>query len=131
MIGDDLAAAIDELRAHAESAMRDTCTVTRPGAATDEVWGNAPAPTVYTGRCKVQTYEGHEQNPEAGGHRYTVQRYSVHFPVGSFLPRPGDVVTITESEKDPHLVGKKYDVTGPFNKSLATANRCFVDEVTA
>lgn len=131
MIGDVLPGALDELRAHAESLMRDTCTVTRPSGVVDPVTGATATTSVYAGRCKVLTYEGYEQTPEAGGHQFTVQRYRVDFPVAGLLPRPGDLVTITTAEKDPHLVGKTYRVTAPFNKSLATANRCFVDEVVA
>lgn len=118
-------------RASAERLMVDTCTVSRPGAVMDPVTGEAEATEVYAGRCKIQTYEGYEQNPEAGGHQFTVQRYRVDFPATAFLPKPGDLVTIATSAADPSLVGKTYRVTAPFNKSLATANRCFVDEVVA
>lgn len=143
MIGDDLAAALPELRAHAESLMRDTCVVHRPTDLTDPITGEAESVQVYpdpewtdehpyaSGRCKVQTYEGYERTPEAGGHQFTVQRYRVDFPVRGFLARPGDVVTLLTAEADPALEGKKYRVAAPFNKSLATANRCFVDEVVA
>lgn len=131
MIGDELSAALLELREHAESLMRDACTVQRPGDVIDRVTGVAQMTTVYDGRCKVQTYEGYEQNPVAGGHQFTVQRYRVDLPVGAFLPEVGDVVTITAAERDQHLVGKDYRVSAPFNKTLATAYRCFVDEVVA
>ena len=90
--------------------------------------GESELRPIYEGRCKVQTYEGYEQTPEAGGARVTVQRYRVDFPA-SMIARPGDLVTITASAADPHLVGKRYRVTAPFNKSHATSSRCFVDEV--
>jgi len=108
--------------------MTDTCTIERPGALVDDVTGEAEFEPVFAGRCKVQTYEGYEQNPTAGGAVLTVQRYRVDLPA-SVHPRPGDLVTVTASLTDPHLVGKKYRVTAPFNKSYATASRCFVDEV--
>lgn len=114
-------------RAAAERLMVDTCTVARPGAVTDPVTGEAEAVEVYAGRCKIQTYEGYEQNPTAGGAVLTVQRYRVDMPV-SFRPEAGDVVTIVASQTDPHLVGKTYRVTAPFSKTYATASRCFVDE---
>jgi len=115
-------------RAAAERLMTDTCALERPGDLIDDITGEAAMVLVYEGRCKIQTYEGYEQNPTAGGVVLTVQRYRVDLPV-SVQPRPGDVVTITASETDPGLVGKKYRVTAPFNKSYATASRCFVDEV--
>ena len=115
-------------RAAAERLMTDTCTLERPGALVDDVTGEAELEPVFAGRCKVQTYEGYEQNPTAGGSVLTVQRYRVDLPA-SVQPRPGDLVTVTASLTDPHLVGKRYRVTAPFNKSYATASRCFVDEV--
>jgi len=115
-------------RAAAERLMTDACTLERPGELVDDVTGEAVMETVYEGRCKIQTYEGYEQNPTAGGAVLTVQRYRVDLPV-TVQPRPGDIVTITASETDPNLAGKAYRVTAPFNKTYATASRCFVDEV--
>lgn len=112
--------------------MIDTCTVVRPSTTpvTDDT-GHVTHPTtaLYTGRCKVQTYEGYEQTPESAGATITVQRYRVDFPVGAFVPLPNDVVTITVSPLDASKVGRRYRVTAPFAKSLATAQRCFVDEI--
>lgn len=122
-----MSAALASGRAAAERLMTDTCTVGRPGDVTDDVTGEAQTVVVYEGRCKVQTYEGYEQNPTAGGAVLTVQRYRVDLPV-SFRPEAGDVVTIVASQTDPRLVGKTYRVTAPFNKTYATASRCFVDE---
>lgn len=121
-------AALRSGRAAAERLMTDTCALERPGELVDDITGEAAMETVYTGRCKIQTYEGYEQNPTAGGMVLTVQRYRVDLPV-SVRARPGDLVTIAASPTDPHLVGKRYRVTAPFNKSYATASRCFVDEV--
>lgn len=115
-------------RAAAERLMTDTCTLARPGDLIDDITGETALVPVYTGLCKVQSYQAYERNPEAGGAVLTVQRYRVDLPV-SVQPRPGDVVTITASPTDPHLVGNVYRVTAPFNKTYATAARCFVDEV--
>lgn len=122
------ASALRSGRAAAERLMKDACAIERPGEITDDVTGEAELTEVYAGRCKVQTYEGYEQTPTAGGATITVQRYRVDLPV-SVLVRPGDLVTITAASADSHLVGKRYRVTAPFNKSYATASRCFVDEV--
>lgn len=123
--------------------MVDWCVVTRddPDAPVDEMTGKRDPVQVYPdpawpdthrwhdGPAKSQTYEAYEQNPEAGGHSYTVQRYAVHFPVGSFEPAVGDVVVWTSCPLDPSRVGVRERITAPFAKSLATAQRVFVDRV--
>lgn len=117
-------------RRAAESLMIDTCTVS-PVTGVDESTG---APTlgaaVYTGRCKVQASQAQEANPEAGGATYTVQRYAVHVPVGAFVPVVGQVVTLTAVPLDPLLVGRAFRVVALLHKSLATAYRLAVEEVT-
>jgi hypothetical protein len=129
MIGAVLAGALPMLRAQAESAMLDTCTV-RPVTGVDESTG---APTlgtaVYTGKCKVQTSQAQEANPEAGGAVYTVQRYAGHVPVDAFVPAVGHVVTITAASLDAGLVGRQYRVVALLHKTLATAYRLAVTEV--
>jgi hypothetical protein len=115
----------------AESFMRDTVLVRRKtGTTTDPVTFEV-VPVfdgVYHGRAKVQTYEGFEQRSESAGASVTVQRSQVHFPVGAFSMRVGDVVTV-ERSVDPLLVGRSYRVVqqAPV-KSFATAYRVFVDE---
>ena len=129
MLGEAVAWALPELRRAAESLMLDTCTVC-PVTGVDESTG---APTlgtpVYTGKCKVQTTQAQEANPEAGGATYTVQRYAVHVPVGAFVPVVGHVVTITAAALDAGLVGRQYRVVALLHKSLATAYRLAVEEV--
>jgi len=119
-------------RRRAESLMLDTCTVA-PVTGVDESTG---APTlgtaVYTGKCKVQTSQAQEANPEAGGATYTVQRYAVHVPVGAFVPVVGHVVTITavDVHGDPNLVGRQYRVVALLHKSQPTAYRLGVEAVS-
>lgn len=125
------AAALLAGRAQAESLMVDSCTIGRPGpAVTDPDTGEIthPATQVYAGKAKVQTWEAQESNPEAGGATFTVQRYAVHVPVGSFAPRVDDVVTITSAALDPNLTGRRYRVVALLHKSLATAYRLGVEE---
>lgn len=113
--------------------MLDTCTVkTVTGITTNPTTG-ADVPTysapIYTGRCKVQTYEPQERNPEVGGATVTVQRYSIHVPVGSFAPAVGQVITITAAALDPNLVGNVFRVVALLHKSASTAYRLGVEEV--
>lgn len=125
--------------------MIDRCVVTRddPNAPVDEMTGEREPVQVYPdpawpdthrwadGPAKSQTYEAYEQNPEAGGHSYTVQRYAAHFPVGSFSPRVGDVVEWRVCPLDPSRVGVRERITAPFSKTAATAMRVSVDRVSA
>lgn len=110
--------------------MLDTCTVSRVTGTTTDEWGNVTPVTeqVYEGRAKVNTYEPQESNPEAGGATLTVQRYSVHVPVGSFEPEVGHIVTITEAALDPHLAGNTFRVVALLHKTAATAYRLGVEE---
>lgn len=118
-------------RAAAERNMLDLCTVQRVvGTVTDDLTG-AVTPVyeqAYSGRCKVQTFEPHERNPEVGGATVTVQRYSVHVPVGAFEPEVGQVVTIVAAALDPHLAGRSFRVAALLHKTAATAYRLSVEE---
>lgn len=122
------ATAIVRGRRMAESLMLDTCTITREQGTPDEVTGVRPTVTVYSGRCKVQTYEAQERESEAGGATFTIQRYRVDVPVGSFAPAVGDVVTITAAALDPNLTGP-FRVVALLHKTAATAYRLAVEEV--
>lgn len=95
----------------------------------DPAWG--PDHRWARGPAKRQTYEAYEGNPQAGGHIYTVQRYSAHFPIGAFIPEPGDIVTWLTSKYDPDLPGTVDRITGLFNKEAASSMRVFVDEQVA
>ena len=118
--------------------MLDSCSVKRVSGSTVDPGTGEDTPT-YTalygtdeepGRCKVQTFEAFEQTPEAVGHQFTVQRYAVHVPVGSFAPAIGDLVTIAEAAMDENLTGRVFRVVALLHKTAATAYRLGVtDEV--
>lgn len=129
-------------RRRAEALMIDRCIVTRAAGDKDELTGAYPQVQVYpdpqwpdthrhkAGPAKSQTYEAYEQTPESAGHSSTVQRYRADFPVGAFQPEVGDVIEWTRCPLDPAREGVKERITAPFNKTLATAQRVFVDRVT-
>ena len=85
---------------------------------------------VYEGPAKRQSYEGYETALPAGSSTVTLMRTALHFPIGAFAARDGDLCVCVSSQVDPHMVGRvlviKQDV--PF-KTLATAYRCFTDEL--
>lgn len=127
---------IAEGRAEAEAIMLDTCTITRvtgeAGALDPETGLREPAPTstVYTGKCKVQTYEPHESAKESGDHVFTEQRYHLHLPIGVGPIEVDDTATILTAAADVQLVGRSYRIAALHHKSLATAQRLLVDEIT-
>lgn len=129
----EVTAALLEGRRLAESLMIDTCTVQRVTGHTPNEDGTVTdvlGEPVYTGRCKVQTYEPYQSNPEAGGATFTVQRYAVHVPVGSFAPAVDQVVVIAAATLDPYLAGRRFRVVALLHKSAATAYRLAVEEVS-
>lgn len=118
-------------RRAAERLMVDRAAVRRKTGETvgENTWQTVPVyETVYVGRMKLQTYEGHEVDREAAGQIVVQQRSTIHFPVGSFRSKPGDIVTVTESF-DPLLVGRSWRIVQEYPvKTFATAYRVFVDE---
>lgn len=84
---------------------------------------------VYSGKCKVQTYEAHESTPDSGDHVFSVQRDQLHLPA-TVQVSVDQIATITSSVLDPHLVGRRFRIAAFLHKSFATANRVQVDEVT-
>ena len=113
MLGDDLAAALPELRAHAESMMIDRVVVKRR-TGWDEIGGRrVPAlTTVYTGMAGLGR-SGVQPNDAAAniGQQLAVQEQIVKFPIGSYRPQSGDLVEFT-AESQAHLVGVQMRLTG-------------------
>lgn len=126
-------AALMRGRRKAEALMFDKCIIRRvTGETTDRETGKVVPvyADMYTGKCKIQSYEGYEQEKDTVGTSLTMQRMSCHLPVGAYRINVGDIVEITESRLDPLLVGRKFRITNeaPF-KTLATAYRVFVDYI--
>jgi len=129
VLGDDLAGMLPELRAHAESMMRDTCTISRvTGTTLDVDGGEIPDRTViygpqvepHKGRCKVQANQLTDMSPEAGGATVTVLRYRVDIPVAAGPIQIGDLIVTS---------GRHFRVTGLHDKTWQTAQRLPVEEV--
>lgn len=121
-------------RRRAESLMVDACVVRGKSTfgAMDDDTGlkvETVGAVVYEGRCKIQTYEAHESTPASGQHVWSVQRYTIHL-LATVEVTVDCMVTVTASVLDEHLVGRRYRVAAFLHKSLATANRLAVDEVT-
>ena len=134
-LADAIAATLPELRAHAESMMVDTCTITRASTGAPVVDNNngtvtpaAPA-TIYAGPCRVQLPDAVEKAEEVGGDALSVQAAIISLPVaGSESVAVGDVVTVTNATFDADLSGVTYVVRGLHRKSHATSRRLRCEE---
>ncbi len=119
-------------RRRAESLMGTSEWLVERATGETELVDYEPVPVrevIYEGKGKLQTYEGHERPVPVGPSTMVEQRSSIHFPVGSFLSKPGDLATCTKS-LDPLLVGRQFRITQTYPvKEYATAYRVFVDEV--
>ena len=145
MIADDIAAALPELRAHAESLMVDSCTVTRrrldesgePVREMDpvtleltDVWDE-----VYAGRCRVQrpgaVMVGRE--PVVGGVEYNVETVHVQVPLTVLGVKADDRVAITAvgAISDPDSAGMVLSVRVNQHKTHATKRTLVCEEVAS
>lgn len=110
MIGDDLAAALPELREQAESLMRDsvlierwTGTTTSPEPPFGDIDTYEP---VYEGKARWLRPESWPTSTDAAGAQALVSAQELRLPVlASVGVEPGDRVTVTASENDPGRVG--------------------------
>lgn len=114
-------------RRAAEALMTDRATVTRPTVTTgadglDEIDEIDETP-VWSGPCKVQTYEAHETAANAAGALVTIQRYSIHLPHHVDAVRVGDLIRVAG-----YL--SVFRVTGLFDKTHVTSRRFQVDVET-
>jgi len=138
MLGDDIARALPELRAHAESMMCDTCTVERHtgnGRVWDELTGTYSDPepvTIYSGRCRVRARDAQDQSLTVGEAAWSVTDVVVSLPLSAPAPPVDAVVTITTIGplSDPSLLGSRFSVAGSLSKSSQpTARRLHCKEV--
>jgi hypothetical protein len=132
MLGDDIQQALVELRAHAESMMVSAGTVTRVDGTTTDVDGReVPHRTpVYTGTARLVRARTAPDQVLVAGASLTAQQPQLHFPVGAFRMRVGDVWTCTENPPDPTLVGRSYRLIGEAPAaSLSVAYRVQVEEI--
>jgi hypothetical protein len=139
MLGDDIAWALPQLRAQAESNMLDACTVTRvdpdapaPVMGADGQYPETARITVYTGKCRIQVRTTAAANVSAGERIGTTQETEWQGPVtGTEDIAVDDVVLLTSSALDSALEGRTFTVAARHEKSQATARRLNLIEVTS
>ena len=136
-LGDDLAAVLPELRAQAESMMRDTIRVERDnGGFTRDPVTLEDTPTfdtIYDGSGRVQ--RSGQLSPHetvAGEVEFGVNALMVQLPLSALGIRKGDRVTVTAvgPVSDPDLLGLKATVQANLVKSHATKRTLVCEEVS-
>ena len=128
MLGDDIAAALPELRAHAESRMRETVTVKSvlsvvpdPTTGVDVVtYGATP---VYEGKCRIKSATSQSVDADAGGSLVTQTSPELHIPSSGPALLPGHVAFMASDTESPRLRGLVYRVDSAHAASDTTAQR--------
>lgn len=127
------------LRAEAEALMLDVGTASRPtGGYTYDPSANGgqggdveTTSDLFTSPCKIQSRNLVTQAAEVGERTAIVVRTELHLPVSTAPLTTGDLWEVTT----PHALstvptGQRYRVVGPVGKTLATARRYDVEEVS-
>lgn len=130
MLGEAIARALPELQAHAESRMRETCTIDRVTGVTSDDDGRPVAQTqpIYEGPVRIRSYRPYPQDREVAGGTSTSQMYDLHIPAPGRIPalvesgavalwagyvRNGDYMTRTTPGRAPEVyrIETEHDVT--------------------
>ena len=136
-LGTDIAAALPELRAQAESLHRDTFRVYRNnGGTTTDPETLEERPTFDTTHAsvqgKLQFTDLRPSDAPLPGQVLTETSLQWHTSVNTLGVLTGDEVECTAVGPlgDPELIGMRVRVAGPFLKSMATARRFPVTQVS-
>lgn len=87
-----------------------------------------PGALKYSGKAKAQTTDAIGHATEAGERIVMETRFEIHLPMSAPQAAVDDVWTMTSSELDPQLVGKRFRVASMIQKSFMTARRLAVEE---
>jgi hypothetical protein len=138
LIGDVIAADLPELQTHAESMMRDSCTIKRAtGETTRDPVTLEDVPVfevVYAGKCRVQrpgaSVGGSE--PVVGEREFGVQAVHFQLPLSALGVKRGDVAECdgVDPSTDPDLLGVTATVKANLTKTHATKRTLVCEEVT-
>lgn len=130
-VGDAVQQALPELQAEAESLMRTTARVTRTGTpTTDPQTGvvSPDGPVLHEAmKCRVKSRNVQARQADAAGAMVTLTSDEVHFPVTAGPFQVGDMILITESLNQPHLIGNRYRVAVLHEAEFQTAQRLGVE----
>jgi hypothetical protein len=121
-------------RLAAERLMIDTCSVSYPTGAT--VWNEASGRDVpvyavdFESPCQFQSTALVTEDADVGARREVVDKVTLKLPVTAPQVRTDALVECLTVGliSDPRLVGRKFLVGAPFNKTYATATRLELKE---
>lgn len=126
-LGADIAHALPELRAGAESTMRASCRITRAGGVVwnpETLQNESSTVDVYEGPCRLRAAGTQDAAADAADQAFIESRYILSLPVvGSEGVKGGDSVEILTNPSDAALVGRKFNVTSVPAQSDASARR--------
>lgn len=132
MLGDDIADALPELQAEAESRMRDTCVITRPDPFAPENWNPATLQyepgetTIYEGKCRLRDAGTIDRTANAADQPFTLSQSKLSLPIaGSVNVQKDDKVVIAATVAHPALI---LWIDARSEQSAATARRFPVRE---
>lgn len=132
-IGYDIALALPELRAQAESRMTETVVVGLYTDTTDPVTLN-PVRTLtterYSGPGRIRYVSSVVGEPTGPGGPISEQAPVLSVPAGSAEIHDGDEVEVSASSADSLIVGRRYQVTGVAAAGQVTANRYRLKELS-
>ena len=131
-LADDIAAALPELQAQAESMMVESCRIDRVMGVTSDDEGRPVVvladPPIYVGPVKIRSYRPYESEREVVGTTSTSQRYDQHIPAPERMApllasgrvsvwngpvRNGDFMTRTTPGRaeEVYRIGTEHDIT--------------------
>lgn len=131
MIGADVAAALPELRAQAESRMSETVVA---GWLVDGTDPNSGEPTqvvqapAYEGPGRIRWASSTVSDAQGSGEPISVQEPVLSIPVGSPRLLDGMAVVVSASTVDGLLVGRVFTVQGSPVSGQVTAARYLLEE---
>lgn len=121
-----------EGRALAESLMTATVRVEHATGRTAQSESNGKQSPVYATRfesvAKFQTNSLATSDLESGGRREVVESLQIHLPVTAPQVHADDVIVCLTNPTDPRMVGRRFIVGAPMNKTYSTATRLNVKE---
>lgn len=119
---DDLAGCQDDQL----SAMWDRCVIRQPDSWVGEVLSEGAVAWNWRGDdeipCRIAVDDTQPDTVVAGGEPLTVVRLVVTLPT-AICPFTDQVVTVLSSLVDPHLAGRRFDVTSSDVATFLTARR--------
>ena len=138
MLGDDIAAVLPEMQAHAESMMVDSCVIERDtGETTMDPVTLEEVPVfaqVHAGKCRVQrpgaVVGGNE--PVVGESEFGVQVVHFQLPLSALGIRRGMRARVTAvGSSDPDLLGLVATVQANLTKTHPTKRTLVCEEVVS